>query len=69
MNETNHVRISEIAYRLWEQNGSPTGRDEEFWYAAEHLLSDENLAVDPDDPVATLPLMEKNREPRRKPGD
>ena len=30
--------ISMHAYFLWEKNGKPHGRDEEFWMEAEHLL-------------------------------
>lgn len=67
MSQTNQIRIAEIAYRLWQENGSPDGRDDEFWYAAEQLLADENLAEDPDDPVADLPLMPKNPAPSRDP--
>jgi len=28
-------RVKEIAYWKWEEAGSPEGKDEEFWYAAE----------------------------------
>jgi hypothetical protein len=30
-------RIREIAYELWEKEGSPEGRDEEFWLRAEQI--------------------------------
>jgi DUF2934 family protein len=29
---TAHIRST--AYRLWEENGQPNGRDEEFWESA-----------------------------------
>jgi hypothetical protein len=28
------------AYELWEQHGSPEGREEEFWLQAEREISD-----------------------------
>ncbi len=28
-------KIKDLAYRLWQDAGSPDGRDQEFWYAAE----------------------------------
>ena len=30
--------ISMDAYFLWEKNGKPHGRDEEFWFTAERML-------------------------------
>ncbi|MGE5477056.1 MAG: DUF2934 domain-containing protein [Bacteroidales bacterium] len=27
--------IKDLAYKLWQDAGSPDGRDQEFWYAAE----------------------------------
>jgi hypothetical protein len=35
----NGRQIEQRAYQLWEQNGSPGGRDAEFWYQAERELS------------------------------
>jgi hypothetical protein len=32
-------RIRECAYHLWEANGRPTGRDEEFWIQACELIA------------------------------
>jgi hypothetical protein len=34
-------RIREIAYGLWEKEGSPEGRDDEFWLRAEAILEQE----------------------------
>lgn len=28
-------KIKDLAYRLWQESGSPHGRDQEFWYQAE----------------------------------
>ena len=27
--------VRDLAYRLWEAEGHPDGRQDEFWYAAE----------------------------------
>jgi hypothetical protein len=34
-----HEEISARARELWQKNGSPEGRDDEFWLAAEHELT------------------------------
>jgi hypothetical protein len=45
-------RIREIAYGLWEKEGSPEGRHEEFWLRAEAVLDqDENLPHSPSEPA------------------
>lgn len=31
-------QIRELAYKKWEESGCPTGKDEEFWVAAEQEL-------------------------------
>lgn len=28
-------KIKDVAYRMWQDAGSPDGRDQEFWFAAE----------------------------------
>lgn len=30
--------VRDLAYRLWEAEGRPEGRQDEFWYAAEQQL-------------------------------
>lgn len=35
--EESLIRVT--AYLLWEQSGSPDGRSEEFWFAAERALA------------------------------
>ena len=37
---TSH-RVRDLAYRLWEEQGRPIGRDEENWFEAERLLNGE----------------------------
>lgn len=34
-NKKRHNEIQQIAYALWQQAGRPSGRDLEFWLAAE----------------------------------
>jgi hypothetical protein len=36
--------IKKRAYELWEQNGKPEGRDEEFWQQAEQELRNEDTS-------------------------
>ncbi|OSP53500.1 DUF2934 domain-containing protein [Pseudoruegeria sp. SK021] len=40
METTRKDRISQRAYELWEQAGSPEGQAEQFWYQAENELGD-----------------------------
>lgn len=48
-------RIRERAFSLWQAEGSPEGRAEEFWERARALIETED---DPDSPnmVSTPPL-------------
>jgi len=41
MNEHDDTKIRDRAYALWERAGSPEGRQEEFWHAAERELAEE----------------------------
>jgi hypothetical protein len=36
-------RIRESAYHLWESEGRPIGRDEEFWHRASGMLADDAI--------------------------
>lgn len=56
MAELDHAKIKVIAYELWERDGKPEGRDEDYWHAAVQLLSDEENATPADDPTNALPL-------------
>jgi hypothetical protein len=42
-------KIRKRAREIWEDNGRPTGRDEEFWLQAERELQEEELKETPDD--------------------
>lgn len=41
MIEVTDEKIRELAYQLWERDGSPQGKDDDYWYAARELLADE----------------------------
>ena len=36
--EQRHQQVQLKAYELWQQAGSPMGRDQEFWYTAMAVL-------------------------------
>lgn len=38
--------IRELAYRLWEEAGRPSGRQEEFWLQAEEQLGRRSVPND-----------------------
>jgi len=41
-----HKRIEALAYRLWEERGSPPGSPDEDWLAAERtVLAQESLSA------------------------
>ena len=42
-------RIRKRARQIWEENGRPTGRDQEFWFQAERELQEEELKETPDE--------------------
>jgi hypothetical protein len=42
-------KIRKRAREIWEDNGRPTGRDEEFWLQAERELQEGELKETPDD--------------------
>jgi hypothetical protein len=42
-------KIRKRARKIWDENGRPSGRDEEFWFQAERELQEEELKETPDD--------------------
>lgn len=40
-------KIKDIAYQLWQDAGSPHGRDQEFWFAAEARVKPAKPAAKP----------------------
>jgi hypothetical protein len=59
--ESCESKVSRLAYELWEMAGRPTGRDLEFWLAAEGKLREKVTPVtEPAIKVAaTQPAVEK----------
>ncbi|WP_332687636.1 DUF2934 domain-containing protein [Devosia sp.] len=41
MHAQQEVEIRDRAYALWQEEGSPEGRDQEFWYRAEQALAEQ----------------------------
>jgi hypothetical protein len=39
-------RIRETAYRLWEEEGSPEGREHDFWFQAEAAIREQEAKLD-----------------------
>lgn len=39
-------RIRETAYRLWEEAGSPEGREQDFWFQAEAAIRAQEAKLD-----------------------
>jgi hypothetical protein len=46
MSDFSEGDIRELAYRLWERDGSPHGKDHEYWHAAERLLAEDGTKDD-----------------------
>ena len=42
MPEPTEKEIPNRAYQIWERNGKPEGRDEEFWHLAQQELRNED---------------------------
>ncbi|MDP2779652.1 DUF2934 domain-containing protein [Devosia sp.] len=53
MAEIDHEKIRIVAYELWERDGAPEGRSDDYWHAAVKLLSDEAHSAEPTDRAAT----------------
>ncbi|VXC96929.1 DUF2934 domain-containing protein [Sphingomonas sp. 8AM] len=52
MADDRHAQISEHAYRLWQQEGEPHGRDQAHWDEAERAFAGEGPVADEPDPQA-----------------
>ncbi|NTZ06246.1 DUF2934 domain-containing protein [Burkholderia metallica] len=46
MNEDRETQIRERAYRLWQADGAPDGRADEYWQRAERQLDAEGSSAD-----------------------
>ena len=42
MPKPSEKEIAPRAYKLWEENGRPEGKEDEFWHAAEQQLLNED---------------------------
>jgi hypothetical protein len=47
MESPTEKRILNRAYEIWERNGRPEGREDEFWHQAEQELRAEEERGDP----------------------
>jgi hypothetical protein len=45
--ETSEADIRHRAYLLWEADGRPEGRDDEYWHRARELMQDEGQSSYP----------------------
>ena len=54
MAEIDHEKIRILAYELWERDGAPEGKSDDYWHAAVELLSDEGEIEEPGDPASVL---------------
>lgn len=57
MADIDHEKIRKLAYELWERDGAPEGKDDEYWHAAVKLLADEQQRDISDDAAGTLPVL------------
>jgi hypothetical protein len=55
INQDLEARIREQAYALWEKDGCPEGRAEEYWEQARRVITEETDTKAPD-MVADPPL-------------
>ena len=46
-NEVDEQRIRERAYHLWQQDGAPEGRPDEYWEKARNEILAESSDTDP----------------------
>ncbi|WP_375451881.1 DUF2934 domain-containing protein [uncultured Devosia sp.] len=57
MADMDDEKIRELAYQLWEKDGSPDGKDDHYWHAARELLADEGEVGPTDDPIVQIPIV------------
>ena len=56
MTDIDEERIRELAYQLWERDGSPEGKSDEYWRAARELLEDEGEVDQATGPAIVQPV-------------
>ncbi|HKT63796.1 DUF2934 domain-containing protein [Burkholderia sp. 22313] len=76
MNQDRETQIRERAYRLWQADGAPDGRADEYWRQAEQQFDAqqgsaaagaEGRADDSAEPAADWPVTQSAK--RRRPGE
>ncbi|WP_269507987.1 DUF2934 domain-containing protein [Burkholderia sp. IMCC1007] len=70
MNQDRETQIRERAYRLWQADGSPEGRADEYWQRAEQQIDAEGAGINGDaeaEPAADRPIEQSSK--RRIPGE
>jgi len=66
--ETLEDRVRVRAYHIWEANGRPSGRDEEFWRrACEMIAIDEDQPISRDQRRQPKPSQSPGKRSRRSP--
>lgn len=65
MNTPEHAQIAARARQLWQLNGSPAGRDTEFWLDAESELSKEQQQIEEQTASPTKKAARGGRAPRK----
>lgn len=65
MKTPEHAQIAARARQLWQLNGSPAGRDTEFWLEAESELSQEQRQIDEQTRSPTKKAAGKARSARK----
>lgn len=65
MKTPEHAQIAARARQLWQINGSPAGRDTEFWLEAESELAKEQQQIDEQTVSPTKKTARKARAPRK----
>ncbi len=48
MSESREQRIRDRAHSLWQADGGPPGREQEYWFRAEALIDEEDAPDAPD---------------------
>ena len=56
MAELDQEKIRVLAYQLWERDGCPEGKDDDYWHAAEKLLLDDSAEETPEAPATIMPI-------------
>lgn len=59
--------IKDVAYRLWLDAGSPDGRDQEFWFAAEAQVKAPKAKTAPKPKTPAKPKAEAKPKAPAKP--